>query len=116
MKERDEIVGFWPSRLFNTLRGKAYEIEYGGEVFYEKSDIHSMTQMGSGHFPYEGFKKAAFARNLEVVDENDVLKEVEQLNAYASEPNCYGVKSGYGGTWKSYIYYGGPGYNPNCLK
>ncbi|XP_076941630.1 protein neprosin-like [Bidens hawaiensis] len=116
LKEGDETVGFWPSKLFNTLRGRAYEIEYGGEVFYEKSDTHPLTQMRSGHFPVEGFKKAAFARNLEVVNENDVLKEVENLNVYASEPSCYGVKSGYSDTWKSYIYYGGPGYNPECQK
>ncbi|XP_076884762.1 protein neprosin-like [Bidens hawaiensis] len=116
LKKRDEIVGFWPKSLFNTLRGKAYSIEYGGEVFYENSNIHPLTQMGSGHFPVEGFRKAAFASHLEVVDENNVAKDVENLNVYSNEPNCYGVKTGYGSNRKAYLYYGGPGYNPECLK
>ncbi|KAI3817529.1 hypothetical protein L1987_11324 [Smallanthus sonchifolius] len=76
---------------------------------------HTSTQMGSGHFQDEGFGKAAYARNLEVVDEDNKLNAVYDLQLLADNPNCYGVKNGYSDAWGNYIYFGGPGYNPNCL-
>ncbi|GJZ35228.1 putative neprosin, partial [Tanacetum coccineum] len=44
-----------------------------GPVYSENSSKHTSTQMGSGHFPGEGFGKAAYAKSLEVVDQDNNL-------------------------------------------
>ncbi|KAJ0763297.1 putative neprosin [Helianthus annuus] len=110
-----EVIGFWPSNLFTDLRDHATIIEYGGEVYAENLGTHTSTQMGSGHFQNEGFRKAAYARKLEVVDHDNHLIGVSNLGVISEKPNCYGVKNGYSDAWGNYIYFGGPGYNPNCL-
>ncbi|XP_076885042.1 protein neprosin-like [Bidens hawaiensis] len=112
----NEVMGYWPRTLFTDLQDHATTVEYGGEVSSELNfdSRHTTTGMGSGHFQNEGFGKAAFIRNLEVVDSDNTLREVSNLNTFAESPNCYGVQSGYNGVWRNYIYFGGPGYNPNC--
>ncbi|KAI3817530.1 hypothetical protein L1987_11325 [Smallanthus sonchifolius] len=110
-----EVIGYWPATLFSDLRDHATSIQYGGEVYSEKSSKHTSNQMGSGHFPDEGLGKAAYARNLEVVDEMNNVNPVSEVGIFADKPNCYDVKSGYNAVWGNYIYFGGPGYNPKCL-
>ncbi|KAF5793586.1 putative neprosin [Helianthus annuus] len=110
-----EVIGFWPAELFTDLQDRANRIDYGGEVYAESLGKHTSTQMGSGHFPDEGFGKAAFARNLEMVDQDNYLNEVSNLNLYAEKANCYGINNGHSDAWGNYIFFGGPGYNPNCL-
>lgn len=111
-----ELIGFWPKELFKNLQDHATLIEYGGEVFsHDLSGRHTSTQMGSGHFPDEGFGKAAYIRNLEVVDQNNYLNDVTNLKLFPEKPNCYSVTSGFSDAWRNYIYFGGPGYSPNCL-
>ncbi|MFS7892313.1 putative neprosin [Helianthus anomalus] len=110
-----EVIGFWPAELFTDLQDRANRIDYGGEVYAESLGKHTSTQMGSGHFPDEGFGKAAFARNLEMVDQDNYLNEISNLNIYAEKPNCYGINNGHSDAWGNYIFFGGPGYNPNCL-
>ncbi|GJW73931.1 hypothetical protein Tco_0133301 [Tanacetum coccineum] len=92
-------MGYWPQTLFSGLRYHATAIEYGGEVYSANKDNHTSTQMGSGHFPDEGFGKAAYARNLEVVDHDNNLIAVSNLSLLAEKPNCYDVKNGYDDTW-----------------
>lgn len=70
--------------------------------------------MGSGHFPKEGFKKAAYIRNLEVVDIENRLKPVSNLKLLKDSSNCYDVTSEFSKDWGNYIFFGGPGNNPNC--
>ncbi|KAI3730901.1 hypothetical protein L1987_62081 [Smallanthus sonchifolius] len=110
-----EVMGYWPATLFTDLRDHALTIQYGGEVYSPNSSQHTSTQMGSGHFQDEGFGKAAYVRNLEVVDQDNKLNAVKDLQLLADKPNCYGVNNGYSDAWGNYIYFGGPGYNPNCL-
>ncbi|KAD3336491.1 hypothetical protein E3N88_32010 [Mikania micrantha] len=115
LKIGNEVIGYWPKTLFSDLREHATSIEYGGEVYSEKTGKHPSTQMGSGHFPDEGLGKAAYARNLEVVDELNNLGSAYGLRVLADKPNCYGVNNGYNDAWGNYIYFGGPGYNSKCL-
>ncbi|KAF5776206.1 putative neprosin [Helianthus annuus] len=110
-----ELMGFWPADLFTDLHDHATTIEYGGEVFSQNLGTHTRTQMGSGHFQDEGFGKAAYARNLEVITGDNHIIPVPNLRTFADDPNCYGVKQEYSDTWGNYIFFGGPGYNPNCL-
>ncbi|CAN1233899.1 hypothetical protein LINPERPRIM_LOCUS4037 [Linum perenne] len=72
------------------------------------------TQMGSGHFAKDGFGKASYFRNLEVVDSDNSLTSAHEIYTLAENTNCYDIKSGYNGEWGTYFYYGGPGRNPAC--
>ncbi|XP_045825617.1 uncharacterized protein LOC123917814 [Trifolium pratense] len=109
------VMGYWPSFLFSYLAESATMIEWGGEVVNSEPDgQHTSTQMGSGHFPEEGFGKASYFRNIQVVDSSNNLKAPKDLGTYTEYHNCYDVQTGSNGDWGHFFYYGGPGKNPNC--
>ncbi|XP_052205089.1 uncharacterized protein LOC127809945 [Diospyros lotus] len=109
------LVGYWPSFLFTHLRDHASMIQFGGEVVNTNpSGSHTSTQMGSGHFPREGFGRASYFRNLQVVDWDNSLIPLSDLRVLADHPNCYDIQGGINAVWGNYFYYGGPGRNPNC--
>ncbi|KAL0436752.1 UNVERIFIED_CONTAM: hypothetical protein Sradi_0383100 [Sesamum radiatum] len=111
----DYVLGYWPSFLFSYLADSASMIEWGGEVVNSEPDgQHTSTQMGSGHFPEEGFGKSSYFRNIQVVDSSNNLKAPKELGTFAEQSNCYDVQTGSNGDWGHYFYYGGPGRNPNC--
>lgn len=95
------------------------EIHRGGEIVNDEPDSHhTLTQMGSGHFPREGFGKASFFRNLQYMDDSGVFKVPEKLIPYATKPLCYDVQVGQDTSSDSgtYFYFGGPGYSDICPK
>uniref|UniRef100_A0A0D3EZ90 Neprosin PEP catalytic domain-containing protein n=1 Tax=Oryza barthii TaxID=65489 RepID=A0A0D3EZ90_9ORYZ len=100
-------VGYWPSSIFTHLQtGVADSVQWGGEV----NSPRNTTPMGSGHFPEEGFGKAAYSRAIQVVDSSNNLKPPNGVGLIAHSPNCYNVMNGSTVTnWGTYIYYGGPG-------
>ena len=106
-------VGYWPSSIFTYLKDSASSVEWGGEVFSPDAGQTS-TQMGSGHFPNEGFGKACHIKNMLVVDSSNTLRSPSSVNPITEQSNCYNVQSGTSGDWGTYIYFGGPGKNPNC--
>ncbi|KAK9108147.1 hypothetical protein Syun_024158 [Stephania yunnanensis] len=109
------LVGYWPSELFSHLREHANMIQYGGEVVNTSpSGSHTSTQMGSGHFADEGFGKASYFRNLQVVDWDNSLIPLSNLRVLADHPNCYDIQGGINSVWGNYFYYGGPGNNDKC--
>ncbi|KAL0739703.1 hypothetical protein Bca4012_081216 [Brassica carinata] len=110
------IIGYWPASLFSYLSESASMIEWGGEVVNSQSEEgqHTTTQMGSGRFAEEGWGKASYFKNVQVVDGSNELRNPENLQVFTDQENCYNVKSGDGGSWGSHFYYGGPGRNPNC--
>ncbi|CAL5214282.1 unnamed protein product [Lathyrus oleraceus] len=109
------VMGYWPSFLFSYLADSATMIEWGGEVVNSEPDgQHTSTEMGSGHFPEEGFGKASYFRNIQVVDSSNNLKAPKGLGTYTEYPNCYDVQTGSNGDWGHFFYYGGPGKNANC--
>ncbi|XP_031110917.1 uncharacterized protein LOC116015059 [Ipomoea triloba] len=111
----DYVLGYWPSFLFSNLGDSASMIEWGGEVVNTEADgKHTSTKMGSGHFPEEGFGKAGYFRNIQVVDSSNNLKSPKGLGTYTEQSNCYDVQTGSNGDWGHYFYFGGPGRNPNC--
>ncbi|XP_068651763.1 protein neprosin-like [Aristolochia californica] len=114
---QDRSVGYWPSSLFKGLADSATVIEWGGEIFNDNPNgMHTATQMGSGHFSGEGFKKASFFSNLQYVDGSDVLQHPHALNPFLKAPKCYNIDIGKnkGTNMGSYFYYGGPGRSPDC--
>ncbi|CAH2053810.1 unnamed protein product, partial [Thlaspi arvense] len=107
--------GYWPSFLFSYLTESASMIEWGGEVVNSQSGgHHTWTQMGSGHFPEEGFSKASYFRNIQVVDGSNNLKAPKRLGTFTEKSNCYDVQTGSNDDWGHFFYYGGPGKNKNC--
>ncbi|KAK4763420.1 hypothetical protein SAY86_009188 [Trapa natans] len=110
------LVGYWPSELFTHLRDHASMVQFGGEIVnsQQSSRSHTGTQMGSGHFAVEGFRKASYFRNLETVDWDNNLIPLQNLRVLADHPNCYDIRGGINKVWGSYFYYGGPGRNVRC--
>ncbi|XP_006654929.1 uncharacterized protein LOC102716972 [Oryza brachyantha] len=104
-------VGYWPSSIFTLLQtGVADTVEWGGEVYSPQIN----TPMGSGHFPEEGFGKAAYIRTIQVVDSSNTLKAPNGVGLIAPLPNCYNIISGSStNNWGTYIYFGGPGCPQN---
>ncbi|XP_010441633.1 PREDICTED: uncharacterized protein LOC104724779 [Camelina sativa] len=109
------LVGYWPAFLFSHMRSHASMVQFGGEVVNSRSSgAHTGTQMGSGHFANEGFEKAAYFRNLQVVDWDNNLLPLKNLHVLADHPACYDIRQGKNNVWGTYFYYGGPGRNPRC--
>ncbi|XP_042500756.1 uncharacterized protein LOC122078724 [Macadamia integrifolia] len=109
------LVGYWPSFLFSHLRNHASMVQFGGEIVNSRpSGFHTSTQMGSGHFAGEGFGKASYFRNLQVVDWDNNLIPLSNLRVLADHPNCYDIQGGINNVWGNYFYYGGPGRNSKC--
>ncbi|KAK7361646.1 hypothetical protein VNO77_03717 [Canavalia gladiata] len=109
------LVGYWPSFLFTHLGDHASMIQFGGEIVNSgSSGSHTSTQMGSGHFAEEGFAKASYFRNLQVVDWDNNLIPLSNLRVLADHPNCYDIQGGVNNAWGNYFYYGGPGRNVKC--
>ncbi|KAL6493906.1 hypothetical protein OROGR_031815 [Orobanche gracilis] len=111
----DNVLGYWPAFLFPYLSDSASVIEWGGEVVNSESDgEHTTTQMGSGHFAEEGFGKASYIRNIQIVDSSNNFREPKDIGIFTEKSGCYNVRLGKNDKWGHYFYYGGPGRNPNC--
>ncbi|VFQ87705.1 unnamed protein product [Cuscuta campestris] len=109
------LVGYWPSALFTHLKGAGSMVQFGGEVVNRRgSGSHTTTQMGSGHFSGEGFGKASYFRNLQMVDWDNSLIPLPNLRVTADHPNCYDIRGGVNHAWGNFFFYGGPGRNSRC--
>ncbi|KAF4386886.1 hypothetical protein F8388_006841 [Cannabis sativa] len=92
-------------------------LSWGGEIINNGADgHHSSTQMGSGHFPDEGFGKASYFSNIQYIDASKLYKDPEKLTPYATKPSCYDVKvaDDKSGSLGTHFFYGGPGYSDKC--
>ncbi|CAL1360652.1 unnamed protein product [Linum trigynum] len=113
-----EDVGYWPTNLFNGgLRGTASLLECGGEIVNSNPrGFHTSTEMGSGHFPGEGYGKAAWFRNLKYITDGGRVKDAKDITGQATRPACYDIQVQ---KWEQdmgiHFYYGGPGFSPACL-
>ncbi|CAN1307109.1 hypothetical protein LINPERPRIM_LOCUS26985 [Linum perenne] len=104
-------IGYWPARLVKNLSKKniVRQLEYGGKV--TKSKDNTIVEMGNGHFPGEGFGKAAFFFNLEYVDGKNYWSKVpDDVFVYVSRPDCYDLKmQNWDVDYGTSFLYGGPG-------
>ncbi|KAK8942922.1 hypothetical protein KSP39_PZI009689 [Platanthera zijinensis] len=111
----DYIIGYWPSFLFSYLSESASMVEWEGEVVNSEPDgRHTAMEMGIEHFPEEGFGKASYFRNVQIVDESNNLRSPEGIGVFTEQSNCYDVQRGSNGDWGTYFYFGGPEKSPNC--
>ncbi|XP_056864293.1 uncharacterized protein LOC108851049 [Raphanus sativus] len=105
------LVGYWPAELFSNLI-YADQVQWGGEVVdSHTSGRQTMTDMGSGHFPDEGFGKVGYFRNLEIVDSNNILQPVQHVEVKATNPEFYSIANmSRDDDWGTCLFYGGPGF------
>ncbi|KAK1285924.1 hypothetical protein QJS10_CPB20g00470 [Acorus calamus] len=64
LQVEDDAIGYWPSSLVPGIADGAEMVQYGGEIFDVATEVgtavaHTTTEMGSGHFPSEGERKAS---------------------------------------------------------
>ena len=112
----DKYVGYWPKEIIPRLVDGATFVSWGGEVYSPLTMLSPA--MGGGHFPEEGFGKAAYIMQIKVVrDDNNSTKFDDPadyaLRIWANQPHCYNAQNGVqeAGGWGYYVFYGGPG---NC--
>ncbi|KAI3960042.1 hypothetical protein MKW98_016766 [Papaver atlanticum] len=87
-------VGYYPSSLFTQLSKTTTKIEFGGEIYNDRSKgRHTIAQMGSGHFPSEGgLGISSYFHHVQVIDGNNEAKDPEDIEPYVSNPSCYNLK------------------------
>ncbi|XP_019058638.1 PREDICTED: uncharacterized protein LOC104818539 [Tarenaya hassleriana] len=112
----DVSVGYWPKSILSHLKGSASGVEWGGEILnFKVGGRHTNTDMGSGHFAEEGFKKSCSMHHISIVDEHHVKRETEIDQTIVDNAKCYNLAHGNNDpNWRTYIYFGGPGQNPGC--
>ena len=114
----NEAIGYWPDTILPSLRGSAELVSWGGEVYDSQAEgHHTSTQMGSGHFPDEGFGKASYVRNVQYMDDSSPLtfKDPAGLLTYATKPSCYNlIVKDKTPNMGIHFYYGGPGFSAAC--
>lgn len=116
LKYGSTYVGYYPSRLFDSrgLKDKASTVDWGGEILDTVDSRHTKTDMGSGKFPSAGFQQAAYTRNIRYITTSNNWG-TPSLTESRTNKNCYDIKVTPGtGTWKTYFFFGGSGYNSKC--
>jgi hypothetical protein len=113
-------IGYYPASLFNStgLRSEAEKVAWYGEIV--DSGDHAgttRTDMGNGHWPYEGWQRCAYMSNLSY--QSGTGGQMARYNpgtVYASHPSCYGIESHFDntGSWGPYFWWGGSGKNSQC--
>lgn len=118
LKYGDTWVGFYPSRLFddNGLRPRGSKASFYGEIVdTQPGGRHTQTDMGSGHFPGDGFGYAAYQRRIRTITTGNVWNTHPALEPSATDANCYDIEMhDSAGDWERYFYFGGPGRNHHC--
>lgn len=108
-----EAIGYYPTSIFEggQMSRNATQITYGGETAPPKP----FPQMGSGRHASEGWQRAAFQKSIFYIprDEDNGTGVWASLGKL-STPSCYSidvVPASEGGSWGTYIFFGGPGGN-----
>ena len=119
VKVNGQWMGYYPNGLYATtgLRDEANQVNWGGEVFDAQSHpTTTATDMGSGLFPWEGYSRAAFMRNLMI--QTDQAGTMAAFTGYAAaeQPDCFDIRADLSGTgaWGSNFFWGGTGRNSAC--
>lgn len=108
--EKNTPIGYWPSSLFHYMKDKCNYGLWGGYVTGPTASTDS-PQMGSGHFASEGYGKAAFMRNIQIVDKNNnhVTPNANKAHPGSSNLNKYTTEGYEVNKYGMHMYYGGPG-------
>ncbi|MQL88515.1 hypothetical protein Taro_021077 [Colocasia esculenta] len=107
-------MGYWPKVLVPSFAQGADLITFGGEVLnLAPPGRHTSTQMGTGHFSREGFRKASFFKKVQVIKAQtpNTYVSPEKTRVNIERPKCYDLEVGKNlkGNWGYFFFYGGPG-------
>ncbi|XP_030448717.2 uncharacterized protein LOC115671320 [Syzygium oleosum] len=109
-----EAFGYWPSDIFTELSAGAESLSWGGKVLRSRSQSQdhqrnaSEPEMGSGHWPEEGFSRACYIDGIGVVNKSSEKSEPKSLTFMTTSRERYDVRVG---TWEgaqgSSLFFGG---------
>ncbi|KAF7057194.1 hypothetical protein CFC21_064512 [Triticum aestivum] len=105
---KPSFLGHFPKELCPKLYGIAPGVGWIGFVYYQDRD-QGGPAMGSGHFPEEGQRKAAYFKNIKLFDSKANVYDPSALARLVSAPRCYKVSEVLHARKDGYMfYYGGP--------
>lgn len=113
-------IGYYPASLFSTsgLRSRAAKIAWYGEVVDSGNHAGTTaTDMGNGHWPYEGWQHCAYMSHLYYQSSTGgALSRYNPSSIYATNDLCYDIEGHFGntGSWGPYFWWGGSGRNSGC--
>jgi hypothetical protein len=113
-------IGYYPASLFSTsgLRSEAEKVAWYGEIVDSGSHAGTTrTDMGNGHWPYEGWQHCAYMANIAYQSTTGgSMSRYDPGSIYASHPTCYGIEGHFHntGSWGPYFWWGGSGRNSQC--
>jgi Neprosin len=113
-------IGYYPASLFSTsgLRNEAEKVAWYGEIVDSGSHAGTTrTDMGNGHWPYEGWQHCAYMSNLAYQSgTGGSMSRYDPGSVYATHPKCYGIEGHFSNTWSwgPYFWWGGSGKNAQC--
>ncbi|VAH43477.1 unnamed protein product [Triticum turgidum subsp. durum] len=102
------FLGHFPKELCPRLYGIASGVALLGFVNYQDRDKGGPA-MGSGHFPEEGQRKAAYFKNIKLFDSKANVYDPSGLVRLVTRPKCYKISEVLHAKKDGYMfYYGGP--------
>jgi hypothetical protein len=113
-------IGYYPASLFSTsgLRSQADKIAWYGEIVDAGSHAGTTaTDMGNGHWPYEGWQHCAYMSHLYYQSSTGgALSRYNPGSVYATNDQCYDIEGHFNntGSWGPYFWWGGSGRNSGC--
>lgn len=120
LRVNGEWMGYYPASLFGArrLRARAAKVGWYGEIVDAGAHAGTTrTDMGNGHWPYEGWQRCAFMSNL-MYQSNSAgsMARYAPDSVWASHPNCYDIEGHFDntGSWGPYFWWGGSGRNSGC--
>lgn len=122
LRVNGDWIGYYPASLFATtgLRNQAEKCAWYGEVVDSGSHAGTTaTDMGNGHWPYEGWQHCAYMNNLlyqSTAGGQMARYSPASSSVYGSHPKCYNVEGHFDntGSWGPYFWWGGSGKNSQC--
>ena len=114
LKYGNTWVGYYPNSLYNSqgIANYSDEIDFGGEIVNDSTGgLHTTTQMGSGHFPSDGFGVAAYTKKIQYWDTSATQFDATGLNRDVTNASYYDLSlwASTDSNWLRYFYFGGPG-------
>jgi hypothetical protein len=126
VKAAGEWAGYYPyckgggarpcaqGTLFSTagIRDMANRLDWYGEIFDESAPASTSTDMGSGAFANQRWRKAAYFRNLLFTWAPTKVWWWNAGSISTTDPACYSADGPYYSSdpnWRNWFYYGGPG-------
>lgn len=99
-------VGYYPTALYQSgpMATGAAEIDFGGETV----GSNSYPAMGSGSFAAQGYKTAAYQRNVTYFPPGGGVQNAT-LQASQDWPSSYTISIEQSAAWGTFFFFGGPG-------